>query len=62
MNCVYYGSKFKIKKKNFFGGVGGGGAEEGARVSELFFTKNLDVKKKNFFWVGWVWGEGGGRG
>ena len=40
------------------GGWGGGGAEEGARVSELFFTKNLDVKKKIFFgWVGF-----GGRG
>ena len=30
------------------------------KKSKYFFTKNLNLKKKIFFWQGW-WG-GGGRG
>ena len=41
----YYESKFKIKEKN----LGGGGG--GARVSD-FFTKNPNLKGKNFFFFG----------
>ena len=42
-----------MAKKNFFVVcVGGRGA--GDRVSELFFTKSLNEKKK-------IWGGGGGR-
>ena len=40
----------------FFGfflcvGGGGGGWREGARVSEFFFTKNLNLKKKKKSYV-----------
>ena len=47
MNCFYYESKFK----NIFMGGGGGGG--GTRISEIFFTKNPDIKikKKNITFV-----------
>ena len=59
-------SKFKIKKKKkiFWAGEEGR-EEEGARVSEIFITKNPNLKKKQsfFFWGGGVGGGGeGGRG
>ena len=38
------------------GGRGWGGAGVAARVSEFFFTKNPNLKKKKSFWLG-GWGE-----
>ena len=46
------------KQKLFFPGRGKG--DGGARVSDFFFTKNLNNKKKTFFRGGGGGGGGGG--
>ena len=44
---IFFYKESKSKKKFFFffgGGVGGGGGVQGVSVSELFFTKNPNLK------------------